>query len=106
MSYPRDNLGDYGRVIDDLHEAKGNADTLYSQIGRIAVLKAAPYLLAAGGAVGVGLLKLGQKISYLWKERKQAIKDEPTLKKGFVETIENMPPESTTEDTSDDSSST
>lgn len=82
-----ENLGDYNKVRLDLQAVGGNLEELYKEVGDTAVAKAAPKLLLEGGAIGVGIGVAIYKGIHFIKDRKLKIKNEPKLKKKFVETI-------------------
>lgn len=95
MSNPIKNLGDYNKVREDLQEAGGCIETLYKNIGDTAVLKATPRIQLKAGLMGsaitlvaIGVCYLGQKRYQFLKDRKEAIENEPDLKKEFIEAIE------------------
>lgn len=85
MSSRIENLGDYNKVRIDLHNVGGDLDILYRKIGATAVAKAALPLLVTGA----GIFYIGQKSVRLLKKRKEMIKNEPELKKQFIEVVEN-----------------
>ena len=92
MGNPIDNLGDYNKVRIDLQNAGGSKEKLYKDIGDTAVAEAAPVIFLAGGAfvLGViGIVKLGMKGIMFMKDRKKKIKNEPSLKREFMEVVEN-----------------
>lgn len=89
-----ENLGDYNKVRLDLQAKGGNLNALYDEIRKTAVSEATPKLMLRGGAI-VSLIygtiflipKVPKAIRFM-KERKEMIKNEPTLKKQFVETLQ------------------
>lgn len=87
MGYPLDNFGDYNRARIDLQAKNGDLDALYKDVGDTAVAKAAPGLILLGAAVGIGLWNLGKKGIHFIRDRKQKLRNEPALKKKFVETM-------------------
>lgn len=87
MGNPIENLGDYNRARIDLQAKNGDLDALYKDVGDTAVAKAAPGLILLGVTVGIGLWNLGEKGLHFIKDRKHKLKNEPALKKKFVETV-------------------
>lgn len=95
MGNPIANLGDYNIARDLVKEAGGSWDTVYNNIGKTAVAKAAPKILFKGGFIGAGIIGLvwaGCETSRFMKDRKQLIENEPALKKQFAEAIEAESP--------------
>ncbi len=82
-----ENLGDYNKVRIDLQAANGSINTLYSNIGKIAVAKAAPRLLLIGGAITMGLFYAGKKAVTSLKKRKQLLEAEPQSKIEFEQAL-------------------
>lgn len=87
MGNPIENLGDYNRARIDLQAKNGDLNALYKDVGDTAVAKAAPGLILLGVTIGIGLCNLGQKGLHFIRERKHKLKNEPALKKKFVETV-------------------
>lgn len=90
---PIANLGDYNDVRLDLQKCNGNKDLLYKKIGDLRISKDGPKLMAKGAIFGafvastvVGGLVYGINC---YKKRKQAIIDEPKLRKEFDELSDN-----------------
>ena len=95
MGNPIKNLGDYNKAREDLQSVGGCLDSLYKDIGDTAVAKAAPKLLLEGALIGASILAGILGVAYggykgycFLKDRMQKIKNEPALKKVFIETIE------------------
>ena len=93
MGWPLDNLGDYNDVRMDLQAFNGCKDALYKAIGDNAIAKAAPSLLVKGGLVGgavvAGLSLTAYVANKLYKNKKKAIQEEPTLKAAFEEMVDD-----------------
>lgn len=92
MGNPIEHLGDYNRARIDLQAKDGNLDALYEDVGNTAVAKAAPGLMFKGGIMGSvitallgGVTILGYKGFCFMKEHKEKHKNEPALKKKFIE---------------------
>ena len=89
-----ENLGDYNRVRLDLQAKGGDLNALYDEIRKTAVSEATPKLMLRGGAIAsliCGTLFLIPKVPKairFMKERKEMIKNEPALRKQFVETMQ------------------
>lgn len=89
MGNPIENLGDYNRVRIDLQEKNGDLDALYKDVRDTAVVKAAPGLMLKGAIISsiIRILLDGvYKGFHFMKKRKEKLKNEPALKKKFVET--------------------
>lgn len=87
MSYPKDNLGDYSKVVEDLKNFGGDILKLYEHIGDTAVEKKRPYIMMEGGVIVLaiaGSIKLCKLCYDSYKKRKSLIKNEPALKEKFV----------------------
>lgn len=94
MGNPIENLGDYNRARIDLQAKNGDLDALYKDVGDTAVAKAAPGLILKGSIIGSavtilvgGIAFLGYKGIHFIRDRKQKLRNEPALKKKFVETM-------------------
>ncbi len=89
-----ENLGDYNRVRLDLQAKGGDLNALYDEIRKTAISEATPKLMFRGGAIAslfCGTLFLISKVPKairFMKERKEMIKNEPALKKQFVEALQ------------------
>ncbi|XKH58545.1 hypothetical protein LG293_15950 (plasmid) [Citricoccus nitrophenolicus] len=66
------NLGRY-QDITAIAKQAGGVDSMLRAVGEGAVAKAAPSLLAKGGAVGAGLVAAGWAGSELWRRRKERL---------------------------------
>ena len=91
MRNPIDNLGDYNRVREDLQKVGGSRRELYESIGRKAVERARPKIVAQTGGILfglVGIIYIGKKGIFYLKERKNSSFDcEVNLKEGTEEGI-------------------
>jgi len=90
MGNPIVNFGDYNIAREALKACGGSWNVLFKSIGETAVAKEAPKLLFKGGWIGAGILAgvlgiayIGNKSYCFMKDRKEKIKNEPTLKKNF-----------------------
>ena len=92
MGNPLKNLGDYDEVRRDLQEAGGSKDALYQAIKDAGSAEAAPGQIALGAAITAGIIAIGvgvyKVVDGFMKKRKQAIANEPALKKEFADTLE------------------
>ena len=92
MAWPLDNLGDYNDVRIDLQRFNGCKDALYKAIGDNAVNQATPGLLIKGGLGGAAVMAGLGFVAYignkLYKNRKNAINEEPIIKTAFDEMVE------------------
>lgn len=87
-----ENLGDYNDVRIALQNAGGSKEKLYKMIGDVAVAKAAPKYMAIGGAVVAvvgGTVWVGKKGIDFLKDQKKKIENEPVLKEGFNEMLDD-----------------
>ena len=89
MSSRIENLGDYNKVRIDLQNVGGDLDILYRKIGATAVAKAVAKAALPLLVTGAGIFYIGQRSVRLLKKRKEMIKNEPELKKQFIEVVEN-----------------
>lgn len=87
MSYPLDNLGDYNVARTDLKKFGGDIAKLYDHIGKTAVEKERPYIMAQGGLAVLGIIGVAKlcKLGYdSYQKRRSLIKNESALKEEFM----------------------
>lgn len=91
MKNPIENLGDYGKVVEDLNKFDGSLEKLYQSIKDTGVAEAAPRLMLKGGMITTSIFGGIAGIAFIGrvlKKRKEALKQEAALKQDFVETME------------------
>lgn len=93
MSYPLDNLGDYNIARTDLKKFGGDIAKLYDHIGKTAVEKERPYIMAQGGLAVLGIIGIAKlcKIGYdSYQKRRTLIKNESALKEEFIHKMQQI----------------
>ena len=91
MSNPIKNLGDYAEIVKELKPFNGDMNALYKSIGKTAVAKETPKILALGAGLTlaiVGTAYGGYRLVRLLTDRKKKIANEPALKEEFAKGIE------------------